>query len=706
MIERFRIADAPVYHIGSFDKGITVRSQQIRALNLAWGCVESQLLDCSNRTESRKSIAIIGAGISGLTFAGALLRKGANVSLTLIEQRDTLLPLQEGSDTRWLHPRIYDWPDPGSEAGVAMLPLFNWRAGRASDVVVTLLSEWESILEESFKQNHPPSVELCLNAKHVRVLRLDGKVKLEWSGETQQLCSSEDDQGRTRSEGRFGEFDHLVLCTGFGVEQSAVNSYWRNENLGQPLLSGPRRRFLISGQGDGAMIDLLRVRISKFRQDRILHDLFEGCGVLIDRLRRLKQEMKGSEQTVLFLSCMDECASSSDGELKKQFERVVSRLRVRLRRDTEAILGLKASSLTEMFNSPEIKLSFQNRLLAYLLFQCGGFHPVVGGSADNAIKALEVPSDGVIRRHGVNPVQALASVLPGDFVKKQFTTWSQRDDLEQADKPMWPGGYFGFRGSSSDAKAMHDDQIRATWRKEYLPSATRLIAHSLCIGVRAVIEADVVTDGRLRITFHRSLSIGDEEVLQQACDYVGRRLEGNASTAGRTFPASNATIGLARETGKIIRTRKGTDPKVIAEAMQRLNLADASRKMSSDVCFVCAVPLLEPVDDFHGANPVAGVLYIDSVDQAFFLDDEKLRKIVAFVGEFVAQIDQSVSEKAGEIRRFAFSTKRCSFAGWKDPDVMAPDILSVLGPVGNVDPPSTNFGFEFNFEHSDVAHAA
>jgi hypothetical protein len=53
--------------------------------------------------------------------------------------------LQEGSDTRWVHPRIYDWPNEGSTSPAAALPILNWNAGRASDVVVEVLDEWKKI---------------------------------------------------------------------------------------------------------------------------------------------------------------------------------------------------------------------------------------------------------------------------------------------------------------------------------------------------------------------------------------------------------------------------------------------------------------------------------------------------------------------------------------------------------------------------------
>jgi len=41
----------------------------------------------------------------------------------VFEKRATLCPLQEGSDARWVHPKIYDWPNKGSESPAAALPV-------------------------------------------------------------------------------------------------------------------------------------------------------------------------------------------------------------------------------------------------------------------------------------------------------------------------------------------------------------------------------------------------------------------------------------------------------------------------------------------------------------------------------------------------------------------------------------------------------
>src|ERR1700742_1387569 len=134
MLERFQVRGRPLYVVGTFDTGVTVLSQQYRALNLGWGLVSSGQVPEGRSECAVKSIAIVGGGFAGLTVAAGLIKKEVKAKITLFERHDTLLPLQQGSDSRWLHPHIYDWPVEGSESFSAALPVLNWTAARASDV--------------------------------------------------------------------------------------------------------------------------------------------------------------------------------------------------------------------------------------------------------------------------------------------------------------------------------------------------------------------------------------------------------------------------------------------------------------------------------------------------------------------------------------------------------------------------------------------
>ena len=111
ILGNYRLLDRPLYLVGIFARGVTVYSQQIRAFNLIWALVKQGIVACKLKEDApdpvkRACIAIIGGGFAGLTAAAALIKKGVHADITILEHRDTLLPLQHGSDTRWLHPRI------------------------------------------------------------------------------------------------------------------------------------------------------------------------------------------------------------------------------------------------------------------------------------------------------------------------------------------------------------------------------------------------------------------------------------------------------------------------------------------------------------------------------------------------------------------------------------------------------------------------
>src|SRR5262249_29710516 len=141
--KRAKVAEATyrvqsgVYLIGSLERGVTVYNQQLRAHNLVWAL-------CELRDEMEiKRVAIVGEGIAGLTAAACFLsRFDRTVSVTVFEKLWDLCPLQQGADNRWLHPKIYDWPDDGSRAPGASLPVLNWSEGRASDVARTIVGEF------------------------------------------------------------------------------------------------------------------------------------------------------------------------------------------------------------------------------------------------------------------------------------------------------------------------------------------------------------------------------------------------------------------------------------------------------------------------------------------------------------------------------------------------------------------------------------
>ena len=678
----------PLYVIGSFDKRVTVLAQQTRALNLAWAMIEAGTVPIEDAPEHR--IAVVGAGFAGLTFAAALLKKSKNIAIDVFEQRDSLLPLQQGSDTRWLHPHIYDWPTEGSEAAAAMLPILNWTAARSSDVVVQVLGEWAKIAD---KQSN---LRLFCNARHLQVTRSaqnQQQARIEWVGEKRNPTD-----GGTCSEsaarGMSGNYDAVILSMGFGLE-AGDSSYWRNEGLGQPGLKEARRTYLLSGQGDGAMIDLLRIRISQFRQDRILDEIFSGRDKLLDKLRILRKAFL-SDEIGLFAK-FEELAGHSD--YCEDMGDVVEKLSNRLRRDTDVVLQLLVRNVAELLEPSNSRMSFQNALLVYLLYRGGGFSP--SAESEHAICArFGIAKNDVVKRHGVKPLAQLARSLPEDIYKEiERRRKSEPDSFGlQSAKSHWPGGYFGYFGTEAKVGETDNDE-RREWRKEYLPGPTALLATTISGSIAGAIARLKPDAQHYRITLHRTLSLNGDDLLQQACDYVGRGLTESSATAGRTMVASALTIGAAYQTRRIVRTPRGINRGDIEKGMEQLQLASVARKMKQNVSFVLAIPVVQPDEKHYAPGPVAAVLYLDSQDVDFWLDDSDIEALATIIEGAVRAIDAAEGGALGRVRNFA-PGRFCREIGTA---AVAETGTQALEIVTAVKPPSTSSEFVLNYDHSDLA---
>lgn len=108
-LERDQVLDAthvpsrgPLYAIAPYPKRINFASQQTRAFNLVWA------LTASHRVEVGHQVAVIGAGLAGLTAAAALRRK--SIDVTVFEAQNEALKLQRYTTSRYVHPTLNYWP--------------------------------------------------------------------------------------------------------------------------------------------------------------------------------------------------------------------------------------------------------------------------------------------------------------------------------------------------------------------------------------------------------------------------------------------------------------------------------------------------------------------------------------------------------------------------------------------------------------------
>jgi hypothetical protein len=233
-------ADAGLYFVGTFDRRITFYSQQVRALRLV------HALNHLGRLKPTDRVGVVGAGAAGVTAALALAL--LNIDVTLYDPADSVLQLQSASP-RLLHPHIYEWPGLGSLDDRAGLPFLDWSAGNGGAVCAQLQLDFKAaktrLQNFRFKNAHTLTSVTKAGAQWLVGLTVNGKPP-----------SSR-------------QFDHVVLAMGFGDEMpcgvAIPNHYWK-QNSTATVAAEPQSpaTYVVSGNGDGGLTDLLSLLIQNF----------------------------------------------------------------------------------------------------------------------------------------------------------------------------------------------------------------------------------------------------------------------------------------------------------------------------------------------------------------------------------------------------------------------------------------------------------
>jgi hypothetical protein len=402
-----------IYVLGSLSTGVTVYRQQVRAHNLASALKH---LAAANELKLR-DVAVVGGGIGGMTTAAALIALDPDVKVTLFEKRWDLCPLQQGCDTRWLHPKIYDWPALGSRFPSSDLAVLGWKEGRASDVASTILRGfasycmWSGTTHGDPTARGPERLRVFLGLSHLSV---DGSTRrIEWMG---HLAERQGNHFRARNpEGDTHQFDVIIVATGFGLELGhnpdqvhSLGSYWRSDMLGQPALAGTKVTYVISGYGDGGIVDLCRLTIERFRQDTILDELFgEKLEEVEDRMRSIVVDI-GAEPGKDLKTIVEQ----SNQDLIALVHAASQRLSHRVRKDTTVVLhaqGIDRSprSVAKIFGYPS---AIANRLLLYMLYRAGAFL-VRFTDIESVKREFAVSAVAVVQRHGASAREAVLDLF-------------------------------------------------------------------------------------------------------------------------------------------------------------------------------------------------------------------------------------------------------------------------------------------------------
>jgi len=405
IVEQARVNGLPLtYVLGSYAARVTFCSQQIRAFNLIWALFEQKII-----SEGSK-VCIVGGGLAGMTAAAAAKLKRCNV--TIYESGDQLMSLQRRNPTRYVHPNICDWPKNGSEINKTKLPCLNWSAAKTEEVVEQIDQEWELVKE---------GIDVQVRRNVRKIKENDGKPRVTIN-----------DPFITE------QFDCVILATGFGIEQSfgdvPLRAYWDNDNLHQTMKWAKLpKKILVTGCGDGGLIDVLRLKLVDFKHAKFTVEFLENASLkdLREKLIKIEENAPADpEKTAIYF--IDQYKDLPIDET------LMSNIKSKIRSDTKVTLN---SSLSTPLNSVA---SILNRFAIYLLIKleelkyisskvtsvtrtAGGFDVVFSENEPEVF-------DDVIVRHG--PVPIIQDLIPSTHVPIK----SKKEDLLAGQ--LWPDDFY------------------------------------------------------------------------------------------------------------------------------------------------------------------------------------------------------------------------------------------------------------------------
>jgi hypothetical protein len=201
----------------------------------------SALLDRLENIAPMK-IAIVGGGVTGITALAALKSAGAE-NVTVFEAADDIMLTGHNASHRLIHPNYNRWPMLGSMDSLSNLPVMNWHAGSADEVISQLRRE---LLETG--EGALDGILTNCNVRKLTQITNRGRPSVELDYEY-------------GGKGEIGDFDLVIVSAGFGGEACGdlgLPDYWQIEGfeLDRDRHSRPAQIF---GIGDGGLIEAMRV---------------------------------------------------------------------------------------------------------------------------------------------------------------------------------------------------------------------------------------------------------------------------------------------------------------------------------------------------------------------------------------------------------------------------------------------------------------
>ena len=271
------------YFVGPFANRVSFASQQYRVLDLIQALVNGKVIT------PLSNVAIIGAGLSGLMAAVALHKHKCTIHI--FESQREFLPRQRRASHRVVHPTISRWPLEELEH-TTCFPFLNWFAAPCHTIVNALDDEWKTQLEPGLDEKRfAPFAGITVNKLAYAEEGGEKRVVLNVNGQHDKLIL----------------YDVVIVTTGYGTERSIdgyeSDSYWEPDDVSDEETLNLWRQsdstIVISGCGDGGLIDCLRVIHGDFREGWLAVELAEMLGArFADEISRAERDALRSAKSI------------------------------------------------------------------------------------------------------------------------------------------------------------------------------------------------------------------------------------------------------------------------------------------------------------------------------------------------------------------------------------------------------------------------
>ena len=627
-LELFKITDKK-YIIGVYESGITFYKQQIRALNIF-----DALKKAGTIPEDKKfTIAVIGGGIAGLTFAAAALK--SKVRVCLFERGSQTLHIQAGCTIRDIHPNIYDWPSRNFAEEHTSLPVLDWKFGNADAVVKTVKKEFNRIVSV-VKIGGADRFTEHLNVQDVNIFDQQSGKPFEIEGIIQSV----------KGTNRIGVMaDLIIYAIGYGIEKGVshadqpTESYWRNTSIKQDDLI--KVNYLISGTGDGALIDLFTLLIRGFSYQSFLTILNSDP----KSTHLMKQLVEIRKKRINNKIIKEDFYKTEFYDIPKEdYQYIIDsfdekQLFSKLAPQVAVYLFGRQNRFNDILNYKRI--SMLNAFIAYLLYEAGKFH--YGSEQD--LKDLKCNGKEIASPYRIHHREGTDTA--GGLVQAKFN----KEETKQL-----------LKIELLQRKSLAHGMIRPNWTQEtfdaYFKEARRP-SHELSKNTSAICSIFINMLGSsladhyqfkkdIRVSMHRVLSMNGTLYYQMITPYFHNPKGPDDLRVGNIYPLRRGNVGYTIRTGSPLWV-KNTNKDAFKLLMESFDIVkNYSTKRTPKT--ILTIPIMGKYTGIGPANMKSynacnAVVYLDSTEIDFFDDKTIQNMILRLIQSFADTINMAVEKE-------------------------------------------------------------